>query len=251
MVRGVATEDRQATRERIIQAAQALLGEAGRDAVTTRSVSAAAGVQPPTIYRLFGDKDGLLDAVALHGLMPYLAQKSALGRTADPVADLARAWDLHIEFGFTEPACYLLVFGEPRPGRAAAARDEAVARLTALIERVAAAGRLRTSVERATAIMHGGGVGVVMSQLAIPPARRDPGVPAAMWATVRAEIIADRAPKRKARAADADALARHAGALRQALPSEGGGPLSAAERALLIEWLGRLADSRATELVAD
>lgn len=246
MVRGVATEDRQATRERIIQAAGRLLGEAGRDAVTTRSVSAAAGVQPPTIYRLFGDKDGLLDAVALHGLLPYLEQKSALGRSDDPVADLARAWELHIEFGFTEPACYVLAFGEPFPGRAAAARNEAISRLTALIERVAAVGRLRTSVERATAVMHAGGVGVVMSQLVIPPAQRDPGVPPAMWATVRAEIIADRASKPKTRAADADALARHAGGLRQALPPEGDGPLSPAERALLVEWLGRLADTRAT-----
>ena len=32
------------------------------DAVSTRAVAAAAGVQPPTIYRQFGDKEGLLDA---------------------------------------------------------------------------------------------------------------------------------------------------------------------------------------------
>ncbi|WP_240669980.1 TetR/AcrR family transcriptional regulator [Actinoplanes solisilvae] len=239
----MATDERQATRERIIRAARDLLGESGRDAVTTRSVSAAAGVQPPTIYRLFGDKDGLLDAVALYGLMPYLSQKSALGATADPVADLARAWDLHIEFGFTDPAGYVLAFGEPRPGRAAVARDEAIARLTVLIERVAAAGRLRTSVERATAIMHAAGVGTVLTQLVIPPGRRDPGVPPAMWATVRSEIIAVPAPEPKV--ADPDALARHASALRQALPAEGSGPLTPAERALLTEWLGRLADSAA------
>ncbi|WP_338419811.1 TetR family transcriptional regulator [Streptomyces klenkii] len=32
--------------------------------MTTRAVAAAAGVQAPAIYRLFGDKDGLLEAVA-------------------------------------------------------------------------------------------------------------------------------------------------------------------------------------------
>jgi AcrR family transcriptional regulator len=49
--------------------------------VTTRSVALAAGVQPPTIYRLFGDKDGLLDAVAEHGFAHYAANK----RPADPI----------------------------------------------------------------------------------------------------------------------------------------------------------------------
>ena len=244
MVRGVVTEDRQATRERIVRAARRLLGESGRDAVTTRSVSAAAGVQPPTIYRLFGDKDGLLDAVALHGLLPYLAQKSGRGDSADPIADLSRAWDLHVQFGFTEPACYVLAFGEPR--HSAAARDEAITRLTSLIERVAAAGRLRTSIERATAIMHSGGVGLVMTQLAIPPAERDPTVPQAMWTTVRAAIVADHTPPPAD--TDGDALARHAGALRQSLPVAAppvavGGPLSPGEHALLVEWLTRLADA--------
>ena len=50
--------------ERIAPAAADLLQSGGIDAVSTRAVAAAAGVQPPTIYRQFGDKDGLLDAVA-------------------------------------------------------------------------------------------------------------------------------------------------------------------------------------------
>jgi len=43
--------------------------------VTTRSVALAAGVQAPTIYRLFGDKSGLLDAVVEHGFASYMARK--------------------------------------------------------------------------------------------------------------------------------------------------------------------------------
>ncbi|MGC5311828.1 helix-turn-helix domain-containing protein [Micromonospora zamorensis] len=48
------TVSAQTTRDRIVEAAGRLLAESGRDAVTTRVVSAAAGVQPPAIYRLFG-----------------------------------------------------------------------------------------------------------------------------------------------------------------------------------------------------
>ena len=64
-------------RERIIAAAAKLIAAGGRDAATTRAVAAAAAVQAPTIYRLFGDKRGLLDAVAGHGMAAYLAEKAA------------------------------------------------------------------------------------------------------------------------------------------------------------------------------
>ncbi|MBC8122483.1 MAG: TetR family transcriptional regulator, partial [Gemmatimonadaceae bacterium] len=49
-------------RARIVVAAAGLIDSGGRDAATTRAVAAAAAVQAPTIYRLFGDKRGLLDA---------------------------------------------------------------------------------------------------------------------------------------------------------------------------------------------
>ena len=72
------------TREKIVEAAAALLNEGGREAISTRAVSAAAGVQAPTIYRIFGDKQGLLDAVASHGFVSYLSGKTALEHSDDP-----------------------------------------------------------------------------------------------------------------------------------------------------------------------
>ncbi len=51
-------------RERILHAAERLLSEHGREGVSTRAVSAAAGVQAQTIYRQYGDMAGLLNAVA-------------------------------------------------------------------------------------------------------------------------------------------------------------------------------------------
>jgi len=54
-------------RERILKAAMVLLPKGGRDALTTRAVAEAAGVQPPILYRLFSDKAGLLTAVAEYG----------------------------------------------------------------------------------------------------------------------------------------------------------------------------------------
>ncbi|HEY0937917.1 MAG TPA: helix-turn-helix domain-containing protein, partial [Trebonia sp.] len=54
---------RDQTRAHLVEVAAELLASQGPDAVTTRSVALAAGVQAPAIYRLFGDKGGLLDAV--------------------------------------------------------------------------------------------------------------------------------------------------------------------------------------------
>ena len=112
---------RDETRERIVATAAELLARGGREAVTTRAVATAAGVQPPTIYRLFGDKVGLLDAVAEHGFQAYLADKGA-GPSADPVEDLRAGWDLHVGFGLANPGLYALMYGDPRPGAASLRR---------------------------------------------------------------------------------------------------------------------------------
>src|SRR5947209_10691761 len=91
--------ERPDARARILRAAAELLATGGRNAVTTRAVSAAAGVQPPTIYRHFGDMQGLFDVVARETLAVYAQEKAARPPTDDPVEDLRRGWDLHIEIG--------------------------------------------------------------------------------------------------------------------------------------------------------
>src|SRR6266536_1471535 len=98
-------------RERILSTAVKLLADAGPSWLSTRAVAAAAGVQTPTLYRLFADKDGLLDAVASFGFESYLAEKRAFAPSEDPVDDLRRGWDVHVEFGLANPAIYTLMYG--------------------------------------------------------------------------------------------------------------------------------------------
>ena len=82
---------REHQRRRIVEAAADLLERGGREAVTTRAVADAAGLQPPVIYRLFGDKDGLLDAVARYGFAKFVAGKRIDPDPADLIDDLKRA----------------------------------------------------------------------------------------------------------------------------------------------------------------
>jgi AcrR family transcriptional regulator len=223
------------TRERILRAAAALLAAEGRDGLSTRAVSAAAGVQPPALYRLFGDKDGLLDAVAAYGFDEYLASKRALGSTGDPVEDLRRGWDLHIEFGLSRPEFYVLMYGDARAGRTSPAAREGEAMLRSIVERVAAAGRLRMSVDRAARLVHATGMGVVLSLIATPEEERD-----AELSTTARETVLDRILTGKAEPAGSD-LPERAVALRAGL--DGATVLTEAERVLLAEWLDRIADA--------
>src|ERR1051325_6719234 len=118
------TADRSEQSARILQAAADLLQEQGPAAISTRAVATAAGVQTPTLYRLFGDKDGLLDALASYVFESYLAEKRALEPSADAIADIRRGWDIHVEFGLRNPAFYALMYGNLRPGRRPAAARE-------------------------------------------------------------------------------------------------------------------------------
>src|SRR3954449_9094941 len=106
---------------RIVDAASRLLRDEGAQAVTTRAVAQAAGVQAPTIYRLFGDKDGLIDAVAEHAMATYVAAK-AVGTDADPVAELRSGWRMQVDFALVNPELYALLSAPGQDG----IRDESV-----------------------------------------------------------------------------------------------------------------------------
>jgi AcrR family transcriptional regulator len=221
-------------RERILTAAANLLAKGGREAVSTRTVSAAAGVQPPTIYRLFGDKQGLLDAVAVGGFTTYLKSKTRLEPTSDPVEDLRAGWDLHVGFGLANPAVYALMC-EPRPETSPppAAVTAAAEVLAAHIRRIAEAGRLRVSEERAANLVRAAGSGTTLALIATPTDHRDPALSDMAREAVIAAITTD-APAPVSSGPVSAAIA-----LRAVLPQTTA--LTESERILLQEWLDRIA----------
>lgn len=220
-------------RERIVAAAARLLAEGGREAVSTRAVSAAAGIQAPTLYRLFGDKQGLLDAVATHGFTTYLNSKTDLEPTGDPVEDLRTGWDLHVGFGLAYPALYSLMYGEPRPGASPPAAVAAAEILAGHIRRMAEASRLRVGEERATHLVHAAGCGTTLTLIAVPEDRRDPGLSHMAREAVITAITAD-APTLSAAPGPVGAAV----ALRAVLPQTDA--LTGPELGLLQQWLDRI-----------
>jgi AcrR family transcriptional regulator len=233
-------------RARIVRAATELLATGGRNAVTTRAVSAAAGVQAPTIYRHFGDMQGLFEAVARETLATYAREKASRPLTNDPVEDLRRAWDLHIAFGLAHPDAYALLYSAPSVAAYRPVIDEGVALLEGLVARIAEAGRLRVDVAHATDLIHAAGTGVTLTLAATPPEERDPRLSETMREAILTAITvppsgAANGETDAARAAERVAV--YAVALR-ALLTEAPSVLSPAERQLLGDWLDRLATAR-------
>lgn len=220
-------------RLRVVEAATELLARGGQDAVTTRAVAAAAGVQPPAIYRLFGDKEGLLDAVAEHGYALFLASKDSDAAPRDPVEDLRFGWDLAVEFALANPELYALMYGEPRRASVSAALETGLRMLRARIQRLAAAGRLRVDERLAFGIIQATARGAILTWLSLPASQRQP----ALLGALREAMVTAVTTEKPAVTDPGPAAA--ALALRATLPDQN--ILSGAERQLLDEWLERLA----------
>jgi len=226
-----ATSPRDSSRGSIVDAAAQLLREHGSRAVTTRAVAEAAGVQAPTIYRLFGDKDGLIDAVAERVMADYVAAKKiSVQDDGEPLEALRTSWLEHIEFNLANPDLFTILNA---PGRSlsSAATAEGADILRLRIRRLAAAGLLQVSEERALGLFRSAGNGATMTLLSMPAEARDRGLAASIFDAVVQIAIVD-APARQSRSEVATAVAF--ATLVPALPA-----LSDTEKALLAEWVGR------------
>jgi AcrR family transcriptional regulator len=226
--------------ERMVHAAAELLESGGLDAVTTRAVAAAAGVQPPTLYRQFGDMEGLLEAVADFVLQRYLQDKRDLiAASGDPIDALCRLWDQHVEFGLNHPDCYQLTFGRSLPGNVSPSLQETTDLLPrAIIRRLADHGLLDMSVERATQLFQSCGVGFVITQIPISAASRDPRLSSIARDNALAAILNDQ----PLLGGTSTSVAARAVALREAMRDRDPAPLTPAEHGLLAEWLTAAAD---------
>jgi AcrR family transcriptional regulator len=220
-------------RAAILDAAERLLVASPDHEIATRAVCEAAGITQPALYRQFGDKKGLLDALADNGFERYSARKAALPTTADPVADMLVGWDDHMAFAAANPALYQLMF-VPRPRSRSTVRQRVFDLLAATLTRAAAAGRLTVPVEHAAQVILSANVGAALNRIAQP------------------ELFDERISHRMRDAVFGSLLTGSTAQLETGLPAASRRLLAqlelteptglvAEETALLRHWLGRLA----------
>ncbi|GHF66257.1 TetR family transcriptional regulator [Amycolatopsis bartoniae] len=222
-------------RTQMLEAAEKLLDASPDRDIATRAVCEAVGVGAPVLYRLFGDKNGLLKAVVDYGFERYLAAKRAAEGSPNPVADLRNGWDTHVAFALAHPAVYRLMYS-PSFDAVPAAAQEALRLLLEILGRCAAAGRLRTTPDAAAQAIMSANIGVALNLVTQPETYRDPGLSHRVRDAVFGSVLTETAP-----ASENDAkLATVAMQLSALLPEEDG-PLDAPETALLRHWLDRIA----------
>ena len=165
------------TQAAIVECAARLLREQGASAVTTRAVAPAAGMQAPTIYRLFGTRTGCSTPSPSTSSPP-----TSRARPAQSPGPMATRSQISARAGTRTsasvwPTRRCSVFS-PIPAAAPVHRRRPPAWriLHARVHRVAAAGRLRVTERRAVELIHAAGTGAVLTLLSVPPADRDPGL---------------------------------------------------------------------------
>lgn len=216
----------------ITEAAAELLRECGSDAVTTRRVAAAAGVQAPAIYRLFGDKEGLLDAVAEYVLARYIAAKEGAFTSewsGDPLEALRSGWRAHIEFGLTNPEIFLRLnsrrseLAVNRQGRQVLQRS---------VHRLASAEMLRIDENAAVSMIEAAAAGTVLIILRGGPHSPDLTIADLMLETVLGAILTEKPYM------SGDSVTPKVVTFATLVPDLPG--LSSAEKQLMAEWVGRV-----------
>ncbi|MBB3079893.1 AcrR family transcriptional regulator [Streptomyces violarus] len=103
---------------RILDACADLLDEVGYDALSTRAVAQRAGVPIGSVYRFFGNKRQMADALAQRNLERYSARVTErLGETGDGGWRMAMdaVLDEYLEMKRTAPGFSLVDFGNQIP----------------------------------------------------------------------------------------------------------------------------------------
>lgn len=223
----------EALRSALLRAAEDQLVASPDGDVATRAVCEAAGVTQPVLYRIFGDKRGLLDALAETGLQRYTHRKAELEVSDDPAVDLRRGWDDHLAFAREHAALYRLMFA-PRPWANSSARDGLTVLLERTLTRCAAAGMLRVDVAVAATMLLAANVGLALDRMSAP-ARYESDIAAdALRDAVLSSVLAELARPGH----DDDAAPRRQ--LRAQLDAGGPSALLPEEAALMRVWIDRL-----------
>ncbi|KAB2389970.1 TetR/AcrR family transcriptional regulator [Actinomadura montaniterrae] len=221
-------------RAAMIEAAERQLASSSDHEIATRAVCEEVGVSQPVLYRLFGDKRGLLDAVADHGYERYTAIKAAQEQTGDPVADLHAGWDGHMAFAQANPALYQLMF-TPRPWSRSTARERVMDLLVAALTRCAAAGALKLEPRTAAQLILSANIGTALDHIAKPALFEDPALSHRMRDAVFSHVLTTPTAQD-----DADPVRTAALRLHAQLDLTGTEALEPAETALLQRWLERI-----------
>ena len=223
----------------MLRTAEAQLQASPARDISTRAVCDAVGVGAPVLYRLFGDKNGLLAAVVDRAFERYLTSKRTQKLSDDPVNDLYSAWDSHIAFALKNPAVYRIAYA-PGLSDVPAGVDEARRLLVERLVRCAQAGRLNTTPDEAAQIMMAASTGVALSLITQPATFTLRGLSHRVRDAVVGDFLIDAAPATDHHVGSLKSVALQMSALVRSEPT----PLTNPEILMMLQWLDTIASAK-------
>lgn len=112
------------TRERLLDAAEALIVEAGASALSIREVARRTGLTAMAVYRHFDGIDALRGALKDRGLAALLASHQGVLSESTPRARLVASARSYLSFAVEHPALFTLLFTGGNPPEEAARHAE-------------------------------------------------------------------------------------------------------------------------------
>lgn len=106
----------EAIRTTLLDAASRLLATEGPRALALRRIAAEAGCSTTVLYRMFGGKAGLTEALYIEGFERFRRRLAAVPHDPDPRVHLRELGLAYRANALAERNYYGLMFGEPLPG---------------------------------------------------------------------------------------------------------------------------------------
>jgi len=119
VARNLSDREVKAFRDRLCVVAERLFAERGAHAVTVRELARELGVSAMTPYRYFADKDEMLAAVRAAAFDRFAGALEGAATTGSAVTRADAVGRAYLDFAFTEPNAYKLMFdiNQPAAGR--------------------------------------------------------------------------------------------------------------------------------------
>ncbi len=107
--------EKDALRQRILDAARGLFVKHSYEEVTLRMIAEAVEYTAPTILNHFGSKEGLIFAICDEDFRALRARFERIAKVADPVERLRKIGLAYVEFAMEHPNHYRFMFMTPHP----------------------------------------------------------------------------------------------------------------------------------------
>ncbi|MDJ0321063.1 TetR/AcrR family transcriptional regulator [Pseudarthrobacter sp. PS3-L1] len=231
---------------RLLRAAAELLAKSAGEAVSTRQITQLAGVSAPTLYHHFGDKEGLFEAVISAGFEEYVAGERDFAPSGQPLEDIRRMWDNHVQFGLTQPSLYLVMFGNIRPESRPAIIADAEALMEEALNKAAVAGHINVPPREAARSILAATVGVTLMLISERAPERNLELSSMTRDAMIFAVSTDQARGSEPENSGKSSVVVAAIALNAALQASTADQLSSSELKLFLEWLHRISTSSTT-----